>query len=140
MPCAQTALTICVEEGSKARLCPITDVKLVSKADYVAEQYAGYQVADSPNSIDWLLIYSRSSDNLPLARFELTEEAPCPISKYFQVKTATVDENIEGRTRDPFYAACKYGPDLLIEGTYRSASETVTITESVWLEYIGVFD
>ena len=68
VPCRPRGLTICVTEGSED-LCPITDVQLVSQEEYIAANYAGYEVAslfDGAADLDWLLLFSRTQDRNPI--------------------------------------------------------------------------
>ena len=54
--------------------CPITDIKLVRKVDYNAQDYAGYDIADAPEDLDWYLLQSRTAEDfLPLVSFHLSQ-------------------------------------------------------------------
>ena len=80
--CSPTDLTLCVKPGEE-ETCPITDIKIVNKADYSGSDYPGYTIADAPSSLSWLLLVSRSSGHYPIARFKLTEEKPCSIDEAY---------------------------------------------------------
>ena len=132
-------MVICVDSTMNQK-CPITDIKLVEKSEFLAEQYPNYTVADGPEDLSWNLLYSTDSGDLPISQLKMTEERPCSLDNTQQVKTSVTRENMKGRTRDSYKRNCRRQPlDGDLEVTYRSASQTITVNEAEWLEWIGVF-
>ena len=90
--CQNTSVTMCHTPGDDST-CPVTDVKIVLKADYSASAYPGYTIAEAPNGLNWLMLFSRTSGDLPVTRFELTEEKPCSLSDTYKVTGDIYEEN-----------------------------------------------
>ena len=75
IPCNSNAkMTICAKSEKLSTDCPITDIKLILKKDYDAENFAGYSIAEAPKNVNWYLLVSRTAaELLPLTTFHLTE-------------------------------------------------------------------
>lgn len=94
VPCVGTGLdqTVCVAQEDLQKLCPITDVKVINKADYKKELYPDYteaEVRSGEQHLSWQLLYSRTYVGLPIERFDLTQERPCSLDSTFQVSDMT---------------------------------------------------
>ena len=138
--CNSKSITTCYSPGEEDT-CPITDVKLVKKEGFSLTNYPGYVLATAPEALQWYLLYSRTSEHLPVSGFQLTEERPCSLTNAWQVTTTVVDENIIDDdigpiTNDPFvFFQCPLQPlESIIEQTYRSASTEVTVNEAELLD------
>ena len=67
-------MTMCAAPDRLQQDCPITDVKLVAKSDYSAEQYKQYKIAEGSQDLSWYLLFSRTTAQLPILQFSLSEE------------------------------------------------------------------
>ena len=84
VPCSTVKPTICVSEAEKKTKCPITNLLIVSRQDYSSAQYPGFSVSDAPSGLEWLLLYKRDPDSLPLSKLQLTEQEPCSLDNTFK--------------------------------------------------------
>ena len=109
-PCNSKAhVTTCARPELKHLDCPITDIRLVRKADYNAQDHASYDIADAPEDLDWYLLQSRTAEDfLPLATFHLSEFEPCSLDDSFSSDNAGTENH--GRTRDPYFDRCPLQP------------------------------
>lgn len=142
-PCNSKAhVTTCARPELKHLDCPITDIRLVRKADYNAQDHASYDIADAPEDLDWYLLQSRTAEDfLPLATFHLSEFEPCSLDDSFTSDHAGTENH--GRTRDPYFDRCPLQPlESQLTSRYRSASDTITANEAEWLDQpeINAFD
>ena len=100
--------TVCVARADLETLCPITNVKIINKADYKKELYMDYTEAEvhSGEHLSWQLLYSRTYAGLPIERFDLTQERPCSLDSTFQVKEKPIFQF--GWIQDKFDTHCHY--------------------------------
>ena len=62
VPCSsQAPMTMCAAPDRLKQDCPITDVKLVKKSEYSAQQYKEYEIAEGSQDLSWYLLFSRST-------------------------------------------------------------------------------
>ena len=66
--CNSKSITTCYSPGEEDT-CPITDVKLVKKEGFSLTNYPGYVLATAPEALQWYLLYSRTSEHLPVSGF-----------------------------------------------------------------------
>ena len=130
-------MTMCVEPERVKKDCPITDIMLVDKNEYLVDKYEGYSIADGAEELSWYLLYSQNTAYLPLTNFNLTEEQPCTLDDTLQVKSDVSKENFYERTRDNYRESCPQHYDKFLSTSYRSASNKITINEETWLDNIG---
>ena len=85
LPCSEltsTKNTVCVRSGEKPHLCPITDVKIIEKANLAEFESTGqakYERAPEPAGADlnWTLLFSKEFDSAPISEFELDVTPSC---------------------------------------------------------------
>ena len=100
--------TICVARADLETQCPITDVKIINKADYKKELYIDYTEAEvhSGEHLSWQLLYSKTYAGLPIERFDLTQERPCSLDSTFQVPANQIENRYN--VRDKIATHCHY--------------------------------